>query len=67
MLGLAQTLYGRAPPAAIVTIAGKDFAFGDGLSSEVREALGEARERARRIAESFGPCGPKDLVLSREP
>ncbi len=53
ILGLARALYGRAPPAALVTVAGKDFAFGDGLSAEVEAALPEARRRAVEAARGF--------------
>ncbi len=53
IVGLARALYGRAPPAALVTIAGKDFAFGEGLSAEVEAALPAACERARALAEEF--------------
>ena len=53
ILGLARALYGRAPPAALVTVAGKDFAFGDGLSAEVEAALPEARRCAVEAARAF--------------
>jgi hydrogenase maturation protease len=53
ILGLARALYGRAPPAALVTVAGKDFAFGEGLSAEVEAALPVARRRAAEAAGRF--------------
>ncbi len=53
ILGLARALYHRAPPAALVTIAGKDFAFGEGLSAEVEAALPEARRLAAEAAGAF--------------
>jgi hydrogenase maturation protease len=53
ILGLARALYGRTPPAALVTIAGKDFAFGEGLSAEVEAALPEARRLAVEAAHGF--------------
>jgi hydrogenase maturation protease len=53
ILGLAHALFGRAPPAALVTIAGRDFAFGEELSPEVEAALPLARERAREMASDF--------------
>ncbi len=53
ILGLALALYGRAPPAALVTVAGKDFAFGEGLSAEVEAALPEARRLAAEAAAAF--------------
>jgi hydrogenase maturation protease len=54
VLGIARALFGRAPPAALVTIAGRDFAFGEALSAEVEAALPLARERARELAAAFG-------------
>jgi hydrogenase maturation protease len=53
ILGLARALHGRAPPAALVSVAGKDFAFGDGHTPEVEAALPEARRRAAEAARAF--------------
>jgi len=53
LLGLARALHGRAPPAAMITVAGRDFAWGEALSDEVEAALPLARERARELAEGF--------------
>lgn len=53
VLGLARALHGRAPPAGLVTVSGREFAFGEGLSPEVEAALPLARERARELAEAF--------------
>jgi hydrogenase maturation protease len=53
ILALAGVLHGRVPPAAIVTVSGRDFSFGEALSPEVRSALPEARERARDLARAF--------------
>jgi hydrogenase maturation protease len=53
ILGLVRAQYGRAPPAAVVTVSGRDFAFGDPLSPEVEAALPLARERARAMAATF--------------
>jgi hydrogenase maturation protease len=53
LLGLAHAIHGRAPPAALVTIAGRSFAFGEALSPEVEAALPEAREKARQLAALF--------------
>lgn len=55
VLALARALHGRAPPAALVTVAGRDFAFGEALSAEVEAALPVARERARALALSLFP------------
>jgi len=54
ILGLARMLHGRAPPAGLVTIAGREFSFGDTLSPEVEAALPLAREKARELAATFG-------------
>lgn len=54
ILGLARTLHGSAPPAGLVTVAGREFAFGEGLSAEVEAALPRARELARELADGFG-------------
>lgn len=53
ILALARALHGRAPPAALVTVAGRDFAFGEALSPEVEAALPAARARALEFAQSF--------------
>ncbi len=53
ILGLARTLHGSAPPAGLVTVAGREFAFGEGLSAEVEGALPRAREAARELADGF--------------
>jgi hydrogenase maturation protease len=53
IMGLARTLHGRAPPAGLVTVAGREFAFGEGLSAEVEAALPRAREMARELADGF--------------
>jgi hydrogenase maturation protease len=53
VLALARSLHGASPPAALLTITGRDFAFGEGLSPEVEAALPAARARAREIALSF--------------
>jgi hydrogenase maturation protease len=42
VLGLAFASHGRAPPAALVTIAGRDFSFAEGLSPEVEASIPEA-------------------------
>jgi hydrogenase maturation protease len=53
LLGLAHAIHGRAPPAALVTIAGRSFAYGETLSPEVEAALPAAREKARQLAALF--------------
>jgi hydrogenase maturation protease len=58
VLDLARALYGHAPPAALVTITGGDFSFGERLSPAVEAALPTARERARDTARAFRPATP---------
>ena len=42
VLGIAHASHGRAPPAALVSVAGGDFSFAEGLSPEVEAAVPEA-------------------------
>jgi Ni,Fe-hydrogenase maturation factor len=42
LLGLAQTLYGCAPPAHLVTVSVSSLALGGGLSPDVQAALPQA-------------------------
>lgn len=46
LLGLARLSYGKAPPAQLVTVAGKDFSFVERLSPEVEAAVPRAVDRA---------------------
>jgi hydrogenase maturation protease len=46
VLGLARALHGKVPPAALVTVAGRDFSFVERLSTEVTASLDTARDRA---------------------
>jgi len=39
LLGLCRSLYGSAPEAAVVSITGERFGFGDELSEPVRRAV----------------------------
>jgi hydrogenase maturation protease len=57
VLGLAGLLYGRAPPAALVTVGGKAFDFGEGLSPEVAGGVAAACERARDLAVPWSSPG----------
>ena len=45
LLGLCDRLYGHAPEAFLVTIAGERFGFGPALSDPVRQAVPEAVRR----------------------
>jgi hydrogenase maturation protease len=57
VLDMARAAHGRAPPAGLVTVAGREFAYGQGLSPEVEAALPRARELARELVETFGTDG----------
>ena len=45
LLGLCRRLYGDAPEAFLITIAGERFGFGSDLSDPVRRAVPEAVRR----------------------
>lgn len=53
LLAGARALYGAAPPALLLTVAGADFEFGGPLSAPVRQSL-ETAIRAV-LAELTGP------------
>lgn len=48
LLYCAERLYGRAPRAALLTVAGERFGHGEGLSAKVEAALPEAIQRCGR-------------------
>ncbi|MGA9529451.1 MAG: hydrogenase maturation protease [Terriglobales bacterium] len=52
LLTLAQTLYGRCPPAWLLTITGESFATGDSLSPVVSAAIPALLERVKRFIDS---------------
>ncbi len=45
LMELTRKLYGCSPPAFLYTIAGAEFGYGEGLSSEVESTLVELIER----------------------
>lgn len=49
LLFYAWRLYGRAPDAALVSVAGEHFGFGTGLSPAVRHAVPEVVARLKRL------------------
>jgi hydrogenase maturation protease len=51
LVALAQTLYGRCPPAGLVSVGGADFAYGDELSAAVQAAMPTA---LRQVLEVVG-------------
>lgn len=51
LLALSARLYGRRPPAYLVTVPGEDFGFGRGVSRKARAALrGAAEDVLRHLA-----------------
>jgi hydrogenase maturation protease len=52
VLGLCEALHGRAPPAALVTVSGRDFSYVERLSPEVAASLDAARDRAAAFLRS---------------
>jgi hydrogenase maturation protease len=50
LLHYAQILYGRAPTAWLVSVAGERFGLGDGLSASVLRAVPAAARQVRALA-----------------
>lgn len=49
LLGLAEKVFGRRPPAWLAAVPGFDFGFGEGLSEPCRAALGQAEAEAMEV------------------
>ena len=49
VLGMAQALYGHAPRVFLVTVVGKDFGYGEGVSTAVANALPELAVQTTRL------------------
>lgn len=49
IMHLAHFLYGKSPPAHLVTITGADFGLGEGLSAIVQAAIPQAVAEVRRL------------------
>lgn len=58
LLGLAEALYGCAPPAWTMTIPAYDFSWREGLSSRTAGFLPEARQSITRWLESTATLAP---------
>jgi hydrogenase maturation protease len=59
LLLYAEALYGRAPEAAVVTVAGERFGVGDELSPRVRRALPRAVRAVVRQARTWAQMSPR--------
>ncbi|MCE5336948.1 MAG: hydrogenase maturation protease [Desulfobacteraceae bacterium] len=60
VLAYARGLFGKEPPAWLITVPGFDFEHGEGLSERTLERIDGARESLRDFAESIarsGACG----------
>jgi len=55
VLCLARELYGAAPRACVITVAGENFGHGERLSSPVAEALPQLLVRIEQLVESSIP------------
>lgn len=56
LLTYAGVLYGRCPPATLVTITGRSFGFVERLSPEVETAVDEAVALVVRLATAAAPA-----------
>jgi Ni,Fe-hydrogenase maturation factor len=54
LLEVSRALYGSAPPAALVTVSGADFAHRQGLSPAVAAAMPRLREAVLEAARGLG-------------
>ena len=64
ILAIAGTLYGAAPPAWLVTVAGDDFGHGEGFSPEVHGALATAERLVRAL---IAECRAERLIPPAPP
>ncbi len=51
LLDAAQELFGHCPPAALLTVTGGDFGYGEGLSPAVANAVGQAIGQIQKFIE----------------
>jgi hydrogenase maturation protease len=56
LLAVARSLFGRAPEAWLVTIAGTDFGLRETLSVESRHRAREAQEHVECLLRQLGAC-----------
>jgi hydrogenase maturation protease len=64
LLLFAEQLYGRAPQAVVVSVAGERFAMGEELSPAVRRALPRAIRAVVRQAKAWARASPQAVRLS---
>ncbi len=63
LLLYAEGLYGRAPQAVVVSIAGERFEMGEGLSPAVQRAIPRAIRTVIRQAKAWVPQGTRSLAV----
>lgn len=54
LLGMAQLVFGKCPPAWYVTVAAEDMGFREGLTETARRGVDEAVVRIRELLDQFG-------------
>ena len=64
LLLYSQQLYGRAPQAVVLSIAGERFAMGEELSPVVRRALPRAIRTVVRQAKAWAQANPQTASLA---
>jgi hydrogenase maturation protease len=58
LLALVQAVYGRTPEAWWLTVPGRNFDFGEGLSSAAEEGVCQAIARIKKLIQAKTPCRP---------
>lgn len=64
LLGLAELVYGRRPPAWLITVPVVDLDYGEGLSAIARRGLNVALHMISRIAAHASPVETADYRRS---
>jgi hydrogenase maturation protease len=57
VLGLAEAVFGRCPPAWLITVPAADMGYGKGLSPAAKRGVRRAFEDVRRLAGFAGKAG----------
>lgn len=60
LAALAKSLYSKAPPMEVVTVAGLSFEVGEHLSEPVAASVGPA---AAAVVAAFGPVADPDVTF----
>lgn len=62
LLALARVLCGSCPPAWLVTVPGRDFGLGQGLSRTARRGVAAALDEIARLVEGLLDAGKRTVV-----